>query len=153
MSRPRVYLAGKISGISYDRATGWRQEITQMLEPDIECLNPMRHKEALAGDPCLARSNYSAGGVLTSAQGIIMRDLTDVRRADMLIVHFGELENTGFFTAYEMGMATALGKPIIVIADIDNPTRDRIVMQSGPLLVMVEEIPEAVTLARSVFNV
>jgi nucleoside 2-deoxyribosyltransferase len=153
--QPSIYLCGKISGISYDDATIWRKEIARLLSPYFFVLDPMRGKESLAaGGPLpLARSNYKVGGVLTSSAAIVARDLTDVRRADLLIVHFGSMENTGFFTAYEMGMATALGKPIIVIVDPANPVTERVVIKSGPLLVCVDTIEDACILARSMFAV
>ena len=41
----KVYLAGPISGLSYEEARyGWRSEILGMIDGDIDVLSPMRQE-------------------------------------------------------------------------------------------------------------
>jgi hypothetical protein len=49
MSKPKVYLYGRISELSYDQAVGWRDEATKALCQWFEFPSPMRHKEQLRG--------------------------------------------------------------------------------------------------------
>ena len=49
MNHPTVYLAGHISGITYDEATEWRHRAAEQLRRDnaVVSLDPMRGKECL----------------------------------------------------------------------------------------------------------
>ena len=49
MAKPLVYLAGQISGLSYDGAVDWRKDaITRLDAEGITGLSPMRGKEYLS---------------------------------------------------------------------------------------------------------
>jgi nucleoside 2-deoxyribosyltransferase len=52
---------------------------------------------------------------------ITQRDRDDIRRSDVLLIFSGDRATWG--TAFEWEMAFNLGKPIVVIAAKDNPTR------------------------------
>ena len=49
--RPRyiVYLAGPITACSFDQCTDWRDQVCDMLPPEIEGMSPMRGKHYLEG--------------------------------------------------------------------------------------------------------
>ena len=47
MSKPSVYLAGPIKGLTFDEGQEWRDVITDMLEPEIDAFSPLRWKQVL----------------------------------------------------------------------------------------------------------
>lgn len=48
MSKPILYLAGAIKGLSYESSTNWREYVKEKLYPEIIAISPMRCKEYLA---------------------------------------------------------------------------------------------------------
>lgn len=127
MSKPLVYLAGAIAGMTYDGAVDWRfQAWEQLKERGIETLNPMRAKSAL-GDQNGGRistdfRDYQRNGAFFTSRGIMTRDFNDVRRCDALLVNLLGLEKPSLGTVMELGWAYALQKPAVVaIEGIGNP--------------------------------
>ncbi len=148
MSKPIVYLAGPISGLSYGQAVGWRFDLARTLGPYFEVLSPMRGKEGLAS--VQAFSGEYPDHLLSQAAAIVARDLTDVDRADLLIVK----EPAGSLgTAIEIGYALHSQKPLIVILAEDDTARRHPFLTRLPKLVIVSNLTEAALLARSIFNV
>ena len=113
-----VYLAGPISGQSYEGCTNWRNYAIEELKKDeITGLSPMRAKEFLKQHPRLVDgvSNH----VLTSDAGITTRDMWDVRRSDIIFFNLLGAEKVSIGTMVEYGWASAFNKPIITIIEKD----------------------------------
>lgn len=121
----KVYLAGPITGLTYDAAAlGWRQRFKGLLSPDsgIECFSPMRAKSFLAAKGELTGS-YNDHPLGTQA-GILCRDHNDVFTCDLMVACFLEADgNISLGTAMEFGWAHAYRKPIIMVANADDPHR------------------------------
>lgn len=114
----RIYLAGKVRNISYEAGTSWRKEATGVLHHyGIQTLDPMRDKETLEGVEAMPRSTED---MFCQPQNVFARDVFDVRQADVVLVNLNG--GNGRFTMFELGMAYALGKPIILVSD--DPDRD-----------------------------
>ncbi|MFA5172812.1 MAG: hypothetical protein WC435_00190 [Candidatus Paceibacterota bacterium] len=45
-----VYCAGPITGLSYNETVDWRNNLKEMLPPNIEILSPMRGKDHLKNE-------------------------------------------------------------------------------------------------------
>lgn len=151
MSKPRAYLFGPITGLSYDEAyRGFRGRLTDRLQDAFEVLSPMRGKDALRGIQSLQGSYEDE--LTSSARAVVMRDLTDVRRADVLIGWKVEGRPYTFGSPVEIGYACALGKPIILILDWADELRVHPFTKALPLLTVVSTVDEAVALAHSLFN-
>lgn len=115
MTRRYVYLAGPISGLTYDEATDWRENDTFCF--DIECsgftpLSPMRGKEQFRDAGRLASTFENDGAA-------VARDLYDIRRSDVVLVNLLHAKRVSIGTMCELGYAHALAKFIIVVM---NPT-------------------------------
>ena len=125
MNKPTVYLAGPISGLSYEEATfGWRKDFAEELEPyDIEVYSPMRGKKHLAGIKNIAPSGRYQDTIMSSPKGILMRDMNDVRNRDMIVFNLLGAKRVSIGTMFEYGWATAFHKPIVTIVEEDwnNP--------------------------------
>jgi nucleoside 2-deoxyribosyltransferase len=110
-----VYLAGPISGLSYDDATGWRDEVQNatLWDGEIEFHDPMRGK----GSP----GDFSEPlPVVSEPMGcrpkeILTRDLFDIDCCDVVLANLSLCPRVSIGTMVELGYAKAQGKVIIVV--------------------------------------
>lgn len=133
MSYPKktIYLAGPISGLTYDAArNGWRAEFSMALDAldndHIFCASPMRAKQFLS-DVGKIDASYEMHPLATAA-GITTRDYNDVRTADAMVACFLDSDAPSLGTAVEFGYAHAHRVPIIIVA------RDGDVHRCHPML-------------------
>ena len=122
MARKVAYLAGSISGLTYQEATATRNTIKQQLANlGWDSLDPMRGKEILSSLEAIdEQQSIRLLGVTDAA--IIERDYDDLRRADVLLILSGDRPSWG--TAFEWGIAHfQMRKPVVVICAPDSFTR------------------------------
>lgn len=118
-----VYLAGPISGLSYDGAVEWRDEaISQLAEIGIKGLSPMRAKKYLEGMQDLDKNciEYGAINCLSSPRGIMTRDRFDCTRCDVLLVNLLGATKVSMGTVMEMAWADLSRIPIICVMEPGN---------------------------------
>lgn len=125
-----VYLAGPITGLSYQEARHtWRQEFSRLVPAHIHCLSPMRAKDflldqqVLVGDPDMYPQHLMA-----TASGIVTRDRNDVKNCDAMVAVLSNAEKASVGTCIEFGWADAFRKPIVMViedqADADHMRPD-----------------------------
>lgn len=111
----RVYLAGPITGLSYEEArNGWRKDFAALLHKKIEPLSPMRQEGHLAEIKNISSHGYE-NNPLSSSRGIIAKDCLDVDRADLVVFNFLGAQRVSIGSVWEMGYAKAKGKPLVLI--------------------------------------
>ena len=144
--KKKLYLAGPISGLTFEGAAlGWREQIKPLL-PEFDLFSPMRAKDFLAGEGVLEGSY--AYNPMSSENGILGRDHNDVFTCDLMIANFLEDEgNKSLGTALEFGWAHAYRKPIIMVAEQDNVHRQHPMLR-GASIYVVESLDEAASLAK-----
>ena len=109
----RVYLAGPITGLTYDNCTDWRSSVAKQLgESGITCFSPMRAKEYLRSEGKLIGS-YEDHPTAT-AKGITSRDRCDVQTCDLVLMNLLGAERVSIGTMIEVGWADAWRKPIVL---------------------------------------
>ena len=107
----RIYLAGPITGLTFDAANDWRAAWTPAFVRAGHVVDsPLRHKEHLRPE-----------GVLTSTfdegRPALKRDLWDIDRADVVLVNLeGATETASIGTCCEIGYAYAFDKFIVVVS-------------------------------------
>jgi len=119
-----VYLAGSITGLTYDQSMGWRRTTIEVLaNMGYDVFSPMRHKLDLAhkfGDKAIPHTD-------PSFRDPFNRDVHDIRRADYVLCFdpyghsFGrDMPSVG--TLVELGIAYEARKYIIVVEPslVDN---------------------------------
>ncbi len=128
MVNKTVYLAGPISGCSYDGAVNWREHcITELAIRGIKGISPMRAKSYLKEHEEIAghiefENQQHIGNALSSSRGIMTRDRFDATNCSVLLVNFLGAEKVSIGTAIEVGLADANRIPIVtVIEDSGNP--------------------------------
>lgn len=123
--RPLVYLAGAIAGLRGFEATDWRHEAAdQLAVRSVETLDPMRAKQVLEGPGRISNDfqDYAGYGHFFTSRGIMVRDFTDVKRCDALLVNLRTAERPSLGTVMELAWAYAFQKPaVVVIEDSGNP--------------------------------
>lgn len=155
MSRPSVYLAGPITGLSYGAARhGWREEFFNLvggLNSAIDCFSPMRQKEFLKNSQCLAGSALELDKyeqALSRPLGIITRDFNDVTHRDAMVACFLGAERVSIGTVWEIGVAYAHRKPVVVVMEPNNIHQHAFVTHSSGYVVPTLE--EAALIIQSV---
>lgn len=110
-----VYLAGPISGLSYSESVDWRKSVAADLEAvGIRAFSPMRHKDYLAGEKCLAAViPDTMKRVMSTHRGIISRDRFDATRCDVLFVNLLGAKTVSIGTMMELAWADLSRTPIV----------------------------------------
>lgn len=114
-----VYLAGPITGATYDAATDWREDMALNLPKGAVGLSPMRGKDYLKKLGTVGMPSLLEQGTLpmSSAKAIFSRDTYDIRRADIMLANLLGAGRVSVGTMVELGYARALGKVIIVVME------------------------------------
>jgi nucleoside 2-deoxyribosyltransferase len=109
----RVYLAGPITGLSYDDAVDWRKKAKSYLkEFNINAFSPLRGKEFLSHIKEFKRTGYDIHPLSTN-RGIMTRDRFDCTNADVLLVNFLGAQTVSIGTVMEIAWADAHRIPIV----------------------------------------
>lgn len=130
-AQPRylAYLAGPISGCSFEGATDWRDKIIQLLPDEIVGLSPMRGKHYLQEVKKIGDSYEDIA--LSSARGIFTRDFNDCRRSDVLIVYLLGAEKVSIGTVMEIAWAKAFNVPVIAVMENDGNLHDHAMIREA----------------------
>lgn len=116
-----VYLAGPITGCTYEGANDWREYAQRAFAPNIAGLSPMRGKEYLKNQGAMP---HTYEHILSTQQAIMGRDMFDVRRCDMLLVNMLGAKVVSVGTVLEIGAAYALNKPVVLVMEKEGNPHD-----------------------------
>ena len=112
-----VYLAGPISGLTYDGVVDWREAVARELaDVGIKALSPMRAKSYLRvrGQEALDSTvDYGTFNCLSSHRGITTRDRWDATRCDVLLVHLLGAKAVSIGSVMEIAWADLRRTPIV----------------------------------------
>jgi nucleoside 2-deoxyribosyltransferase len=132
MSKKKIYLAGPISGLTFEQSTEWRNEVKKMLAPSIDGFSPMRGKEQLKREAVIVGAY--GDDPLTSIDGINVRDHNDVRTSDAILVNFLGAKTVSIGTVMEIAWAQELRKPTVIVMETDNIHR-HCILEYGAIVV------------------
>ena len=108
-----VYLAGPITGTSYDECVDWRKYIRRALPAQIKAYSPMRAKDYLEEETDV--KHIYEEKVMSSQRGLFARDANDCRMCDGLIVNFIGAEKVSIGSVMEIAWFWWQRKPIVLI--------------------------------------
>lgn len=117
-----VYLAGPITGLSYDGCTDWREQaIKALAKRGIQGVSPLRGKEYLSTEKIVG-DNYDGHenpiiAILSSQRGIYARDKFDCHRSDAIIVNMLGAQRVSIGTVMEIAWAAAANIPVILVME------------------------------------
>lgn len=110
-----VYLGGPITGLEFDEAVKWRNELKELPWPEgWTWLDPMREKEQFRMDGPLP-STFDAGS------DAVRQDLDDIDQCEIVLMNLAGARTASIGTMAEMGYAYHQGKYIIAVL----PERER----------------------------
>jgi Nucleoside 2-deoxyribosyltransferase len=148
MSR-RVYLAGPITGYTFDGCTEWRDKAKAELAAfGIEAYSPMRAKEYLKSEGVLTGS-YPNGGLFSSSRNIMTRDYFDCTGADLILVNLLGCEKPSLGTVMEMAWAYGNRIPLVVAMEATgNPHEHPMIAEA--IGFRVTSLEDALTVAKRI---
>ena len=104
--KKKVFLSGPMRGIPRVESLGWRKEATLLLEQSFDVLHAFRGREEKE--------------TFTDPRAAVVRDLSDIKSADVLLVN-DTFENCSMIgTSMEVFFAFREDKPVIVFGDAHN---------------------------------
>lgn len=115
----RVYLAGPITGCSFEGANDWRVEVSKRLASGIEAYSPIRGKTFLEGMTEIGHEYPEH--LMSSGRAITVRDRNDTFTADALLVNLLGATRVSVGTMIELGWADRGRTPIVLAMEADNP--------------------------------
>jgi nucleoside 2-deoxyribosyltransferase len=122
MRSPSLYLAGPISGCTFDGCTTWRNEFRKLMPPEVECLSPMRDKEYLSAEQIIEHDYPDT--VMSCQRGIMTRDYFDCTHATAIIADLRGAERVSIGTVMEIAWAFAHRVPVIAILEPQGNLHD-----------------------------
>lgn len=118
MKEFKVYLAGPISGLTFDEGQDWRTYVRGVLaQSGIKGYSPLRQKHFLREAGVLSGSYPNP---MATSRGIMTRDHFDVKTADLIFVNFLGAKKLSAGTVMELGWAYAYGKPVVCAIEPDD---------------------------------
>jgi nucleoside 2-deoxyribosyltransferase len=132
--RRTVYLAGPISGLTYDSANDWRAYAqAELAKAGIVGLSPLRGKDYLRSRGVLKGDAdwYGDMGVFATQRGIMTRDRFDAQRCDVLLVNFLGAKTVSIGTCMEIAWADALRTPIVCIMDETGNPHEHVMLKEA----------------------
>lgn len=141
------YLAGPITGQSYDNANDWREDVKTKLDPSIAGMSPFRGKAYLSQQKEILDTYEDIA--LSSAKGITARDFNDCQRADMILANFLPCNGkVSIGTVMEIAWGRAFNVPVVVVMDESNPHWHAMIRESVGFI--VPTLDEAVHIVNAV---
>jgi nucleoside 2-deoxyribosyltransferase len=112
----KVYLAGPISGLTYDQGQDWREYVASLLAArGIEAFSPLRAKGYLRSVGVIEQGYEDTP--LSTDHGITTRDRWDVQTADAVLFNLLGARRVSIGTMIEYGWADAHRIPIITVIE------------------------------------
>jgi len=152
----KVYLAGPITGLTWEECTVWRNKVVAELKLfDIQCFSPLRAKKYIA-DTLGVNGNVKVADsypefVLSSPKGITTRDRYDATRCDVLFVNFLGVKRISIGTVLEIAWADSKRIPIIIVMEKDNPHQHSMITECAGFI--VPTVKEGIDIVKAILMV
>lgn len=147
-----VYLAGPITGQTYEGATEWREMFSSQTLEHIKCLSPMRGKHYLQSVQKIAATGCEKLGILSGGPAVVARDYADTTNADIIVVNLLGTSKVSIGTMFEVAWAYSKHIPVVLVIE-DGETN---VHTHSMLLTMcgyrVSNIEDAITIVNAFFS-
>ena len=143
-----LYLAGGISGLSYQESVDWRQQVISKLPAHIIGISPMRGKNYLSGEGKI-KGSYELHP-LSSQRGIMTRDHFDVRRSHAILANLLGASKVSIGTVMEIAWGHSLQKPVILAMEDENVHNHPMIREASGFV--VPSLDDAITIAIAVLS-
>ena len=151
MTKPLVYLAGPVLGLTFSDSDEWRTKATALFgKYGVQTCSPLRGKSALKSVGVITDVNPE--GIFLGDHAIFTRDVFDVRRCDLVLANFATAPNDlwredqsggvmlpaeriSVGTAMEVMLAWALGKYVVSIVALDSAYQHPFLREASSVVV------------------
>ena len=138
-----VYLCGPIAGCTYEEARyGWRRDLADMFEKGIPVLSPMRQEGHLAEVSGPIGTFAPDRKAIATQRAIVAKDKLDLHQCSIVVANFLGAESVSIGSVAEIGYASAIGKPIVVVMEPTGNIHDHLFIREMADI-RVESIDEA----------
>jgi nucleoside 2-deoxyribosyltransferase len=146
----KVYLAGPIKGLTYDKCNSWREyAIEELAKHNIIGVSPIRCKEYLNTGELLLGSYETP---LSCDRGIVTRDRWDVtKNCDVMLVNLLGAEKISIGTMFEYAWADMARKPIITVIELEGNIHDHAFVRETTGF-RVETLKQGLEIAVAILN-
>jgi len=135
----KIYLAGQISGSSYDKVVSRIEEKKKLL-PAYRVLSPMTGKGCLRTEAKFKVHGYD--NPVSTNHAIFERDKWMISQCDVVLVDLLETVHVSIGCTMELAWASLLGKHTIVVMGIENPHHHAFVLEAADII--FETMDEAI---------
>jgi hypothetical protein len=146
-----VYLAGPITGLSYEGCTDWREYAIKKLKGwGIKGVSPMRGKNYLL-EEISVKDAYSEK-VLSCSRGITIRDRYDSTNCNVLLANLLGAKKVSIGTMIEYGWGDSARAPIITVMEKEgNPHEHAMIRELTGF--RVETLDEGLYIAKAILDI
>lgn len=148
-----VYLAGPITGLTYEGCTDWRDRVTAKLAVlGIKGLSPMRAKAYLRaiGEIGPTDDDYPQG-VFSAQRGVVTRDYYDCTTCDILLVNLLGAKAVSIGTMMEIAWAWMKRTPVVLVMEPKGNVHEHMFVREMAGF-RVETIDEAVSVIGGILS-
>lgn len=142
-----VYLAGPISGLTYDGAQSWRDAVKDALAPRIHAYSPLRAKQHLRAHGVLEQSYETSP--LSTDRGINTRDHHDCMTCDLIFCYLLGAPRISVGTVMEVAWAFAYRKPLVLVMEPTGNLHDHPMLREC-VGFRTNDLDEAIQITRSI---
>ena len=150
--KKKVYLAGPISGLTWNETEVWRDIFKKRLEdfsPHIVGYSPLREKDKMMLNGPIADS-YE-GTLFSSQRAIMSRDFFDVKTSDAIVANLSGAKTVSIGTVMEIAWAYQLRIPVIIICNPENKIHNHAMVREAASW-WVEDIDAALLVTHALFT-
>jgi nucleoside 2-deoxyribosyltransferase len=155
VTKSTVYLAGPITGLSYEGATDWRQYAIDVLASHgIVGVSPMRGKEYLSRFSNLSGTGqeYSHLGVFATPEAVLTRDHWDATRCDVMLVNVLGAKAISVGTVMEVAWAFTHKIPIVCAIAPDDTVHTHMMFTGAVKPFRVPTLDDALKITEAILR-
>lgn len=147
-----VYLAGPISGCSFNGCNDWREDWIAEFDDggNIECLSPMRGKKQYLKDLQAIPDHLSMP--LCTPQAIMSRDYFDANRADVIVFNMLGVKTRSIGTIMEAAWGYTRHTPMVWIIEADGSNPHEHAMLNQCMSFRTQDEEEAKHIVRAILD-
>lgn len=149
-----VYLAGPITGLTFDGCTDWRKQAeAELATVGVKGLSPMRGKEYLQSIGILSGTGkeYAHLGLLSTPRAVMTRDRFDCTRCDVVLVNLLGAKAVSVGTVMEIAWADLSRIPLVVAIEPEGNPHEHMMVQEA-IGFRVASLEEALLVTKAILK-
>lgn len=125
MNDKTVYLAGPITGLTYEECTEWRDKAkAELAKSGITAYSPMRGKGYLSDGNPIEAFNNRLPQKLSTQKGIVGRDYFDATRSDVVLCNLLGAKSRSIGTIFELAWRYQKQLPVVLVMEDTGNVHD-----------------------------